>query len=150
MNTSKLWLLSHAAICFLLYFQFLINFTYFFIWKVQTELKKGWHRHRTDWTGSFRTTRTFLSRNRNSGKHPSPSNEKTTRQGDIKLNTKQESDSKFLNSNKKESNCESDNETGMVDTDCTEEQHPCLNNNKYDSTNSDDATHRRDDIILLS
>lgn len=88
-------------------------------------------------------------------KHPSPSNENTTRQGDVKLNTKQEPNSKLLTSDKKESNCESDNETGMGNTDCTEEQHPCLNNNKsvsrkYDHTNSDDTTHRRDDIILLT
>lgn len=83
-------------------------------------------------------------------KHPSPSNENTTRHGDVKLNTKQESDSKLLTSDKKESNCESENETGMGDTGCTEEQHPCLNNNKYDHTNSDDITHRCDDIILLT
>lgn len=118
--------------------------------EVQTELKKVWHRRSLNWTGSFRTTRTFLSPNRNSVKHPCPSNENTTRHGDVKLNTKQESDSKLLTSDKKESNCESENETGMGDTGCTEEQHPCLNNNKYDHTNSDDITHRCDDIILLT
>lgn len=118
--------------------------------EVQTELKKVWHRRSQNWTGSFRTTRTFLSPNRNSVKHPCPSNENTTRHGDVKLITKQESDSKLLTSDKKESNCESENETGMGDTGCTEEQHPCLNNNKYDHTNSDDITHRCDDIILLT
>lgn len=41
--------------------------------------------------------------------------------GDVKFNIKQEFDLKLLILDKKELNCESDNEMGMGDMDCMEE-----------------------------
>lgn len=69
--------------------------------------------------------------------------------GDVKFNIKQEFDLKLLILDKKELNCESENEIGMGDMGCMEEQYFCLNNNKYDYINSDDIMYRCDDIILL-
>ncbi|XP_022308459.2 secretin receptor-like isoform X2 [Crassostrea virginica] len=94
--------------------------------EVQAEFKKVWRRHVTDRTGSTRTTRTFMSRTRNSVKIPSPSNGNAPRHSDVKHQSGSESLSTF----KKETSCDSEDEGGVVDTDLGEETLPCLNNNE--------------------
>lgn len=107
--------------------------------EVQAEFRKVWHRHvTTEWTGSVRTTRTFMSRTRNSVKNPSTSNGNASPYSDVNTSTKNEIDSELLAILKKEPNCDSENETGMVDTELTEESSPCLNNNESVSERCDD------------
>lgn len=98
----------------------------FTLQQVQAEFKKVWRRHVTDRTGSTRTTRTFMSRTRNSVKIPSPSNGNAPRHSDVKHQSGSESLSTF----KKETSCDSEEEGGVVDTDLGEETRPCLNNNE--------------------
>ena len=98
----------------------------FTLQQVQAEFKKVWRRHVTDRTGSTRTTRTFMSRTRNSVKNPSPSNGNAPRHSDVKHQSGSESLSTF----KKETSCDSEDEGGVVDTDLGEETLPCLNNNE--------------------
>ena len=98
----------------------------FTLQQVQAEFKKVWRRHVTDRTASTRTTRTFMSRTRNSVKNPSPSNGNAPRHSDVKHQSGSESLSTF----KKETSCDSEDEGGVVDTDLGEETLPCLNNNE--------------------
>ncbi|XP_061193940.1 secretin receptor-like isoform X2 [Saccostrea echinata] len=100
--------------------------------EVQAEFKKVWRRHITDRTGSIRTTRTFLSRTRNSVKQPPTSNGNALHRSDVKQNNPiNQSDSTLLTSFQNETNCESEVQRGIVDTDITEtEMSPCINNNQ--------------------
>ncbi|XP_052681857.1 secretin receptor-like isoform X2 [Crassostrea angulata] len=106
--------------------------------EVQAEFKKVWHRHTTDWTGSVRTTRTFMSRTRNSVKNPSTSNGNASPHSDVISSTKNELDSELLAIFKNEPNCDNDIEIRTVDTELTEEHSPCINNNESISEKCDE------------
>ncbi|XP_052681862.1 secretin receptor-like [Crassostrea angulata] len=106
--------------------------------EVQAEFKKVWHRHTTNLTGSVRTTRTFISRTRNSVKKPSTSNGNVSPHSDVISSTKNELDSELLAIFKKDPNFDNDNEIRVVDTEFTEEHFPSINNNKSISEKCDD------------
>lgn len=109
-----------------------------FTFKVQAEFKKVWHRHTTNLTGSVRTTRTFISRTRNSVKKPSTSNGNASPHSDVISSTKNELDSELLAIFKKDPNCDNDNKIRVVDTEFTEEHFPSINNNKSISEKCDE------------
>uniref|UniRef100_A0A8W8MS71 Parathyroid hormone/parathyroid hormone-related peptide receptor n=1 Tax=Magallana gigas TaxID=29159 RepID=A0A8W8MS71_MAGGI len=106
--------------------------------EVQAEFKKVWHRYTTNLTGSVRTTRTFMSRTRNSVKNPSTSNGNASPHSDVISSTKNELDSELLAIFKKDPNCDNDNEIRVVDTEFTEEHSPSINNNKSISEKCDE------------
>lgn len=115
------------------------DYSCMFTFQVQAEFKKVWHRHTTDWTGSVRTTRTFMSRTRNSVKNPSTCNGNASTQSDVISSTKNElDDSELLAIFRKEPNCNNDYEIRVVDTEFTEEHSPCINNNESLSEKCDE------------
>ncbi|XP_048755268.2 vasoactive intestinal polypeptide receptor-like isoform X2 [Ostrea edulis] len=98
--------------------------------EVQAELKKVWHRHVINRTGSVRTTRTFLSRTRNSVKQPSQSNGNALVHSDVN-DPKDQSDATLLNSLQMETNCDNETQGRVFDTEIVEDEtSPCVNNNR--------------------
>jgi hypothetical protein len=116
---------------------------------VQAELKKVWHRHMVNRTGSVRTTRTFLSRTRNSVKQPTQSNGNALIHSDVN-DPKDESDATLLNCLQNETTCDNETQEKVFDTELTEDETSCMNNNRSVTRHKNNGSCAKDDCSYKS